>query len=233
MDIWELPAGHQVDLGPAREPGEHDRPAGLGLASRLLALLDERLAGTSGAVLADLVWYPDRGDTTRLRLVITDTGRRIAGLRLLAVDRHGTTRPILDARLRRGTQPSTWDEPAMLAEPVRRGDAIHRRFTVDAGRLTDHVPGARPLLTTPDLIAWLEDTAADLLRPRLAPGTSSVGTWIGVRHTGPAWLDDRVDVRAVCADVLGRRYLFDVLARVGERAIADGQVAQTLIRAPR
>jgi predicted thioesterase len=75
----------------------------------------------------------------------------------------------------------------------------------------------------------LEDTAADLLRPLFAPGAASVGTWIGVRHTGAAVLGERVTVHATVAAARGRRVMFDVRASAGDRPIGDGQVAQTLI----
>ncbi|WP_327001181.1 hypothetical protein OHA72_39475 [Dactylosporangium sp. NBC_01737] len=85
------------------------------------------------------------------------------------------------------------------------------------------------MLSTPALIACLEDTAADALRPHFAPATASLGTWIGVRHTGPARTGEQFVVTAVIADVRGRRYLFDVQATVDGRRIGDGQVAQTLV----
>jgi predicted thioesterase len=220
MDVWALPTGHELDLGPLPGPMRTE----LALASHLLAVLDDRLAGSDGAVLDGLVWYPSSagGD---LRLQVSEPGQ----VRLLAVDRDGTTRPILDVRFRRPSGNS--GSSALLTTPLQPGDNIERQYAVDADRLTDHVPGARPVLATPDLIGWLEDTAASLLRPRFAAGTSSLGTWIGIRHTGPAWLGERVDVRAAVAAVHGRRFLFDVRARVGDRPIAGGQVAQTLIRA--
>jgi predicted thioesterase len=118
----------------------------------------------------------------------------------------------------------------LLTSPVRVGEQMERSFDVVAHMLTGHVPGAPSVLSTPALIALLEDTAADVLRPRLAPGAAGVGTWIGVRHRAPALAGQRVDVRAVVASVNGRHVTFDVSARVAGRTIGDGQVTQTLIR---
>ena len=117
----------------------------------------------------------------------------------------------------------------LLRTDVGPGASYTRTFTVTAGQTTDHVRGAEPVLSTPALIACLEDTAADTLRPHFAPATASLGTWIGVRHTGPAHTGEEFVVTAVVADVRGRRYLFDVHATVDGRPIGDGQVAQTLI----
>lgn len=118
----------------------------------------------------------------------------------------------------------------LVTSPVREGERAERSFTVTAGMVTGHVPGAPSVLSTPALIALLEDTAADVLRPRLAPGAASVGTWIGVRHRAPALAGQHVEVRATVAAVRGRHVTFDVSAQVAGRTIGDGQVTQTLIR---
>ncbi|MFC0865846.1 thioesterase family protein [Sphaerimonospora cavernae] len=126
-----------------------------------------------------------------------------------------------------------WQTPAadqLLADPVQAGDQMERSFEVTESMVTGHVPGAPSVLTTPSLIAFLEDTAADILRPRFAPGAAAVGTWIGVRHRAPALAGQRVDVRAVVAEVRGRHITFDVSARVADTTIGDGQVTQTLIQ---
>ncbi|MDT0530558.1 hypothetical protein RM555_16315 [Micromonospora sp. DSM 115977] len=119
----------------------------------------------------------------------------------------------------------------LLTGAVELGERTHRSFEVGAGMLTDHVPGSPSVLSTPALIGLLEDTAADILRPRFAPGAASVGTWIGVHHRSPALAGERVDVVATVAVVAGRRVTFDVTASVGGRTVGDGQVTQTLIRA--
>lgn len=127
-----------------------------------------------------------------------------------------------------------WDasiEQALLVGPVSVGDTMKRTFAVTAAMVTGHVPGAPAVLSTPSLIAMLEDTAADILRPLFAPGAASVGTWIGVRHRAPAIQGQDVVVHAAIAAVEGRRITFDVSAKVADRTIGDGQVTQTLIRA--
>ncbi|MET7402469.1 hypothetical protein ABZS66_54205 [Dactylosporangium sp. NPDC005572] len=138
-------------------------------------------------------------------------------------------RLVADVRLRTGPKrrPAPHD---LLRTGLGPGATCTRTFVVTDDATTDHVPGAVPVLSTPSLIAYLEDTAADVLRPHFGPATASLGTWIGVRHTGPARTGDEVLVTAVLAEVRGRRYLFDVEATVAGRPIGDGQVAQTLVR---
>jgi predicted thioesterase len=121
-------------------------------------------------------------------------------------------------------------ELGYLVAPLEVGSTLHRWYPVTVELLTDHVPNYPPVLMTPELIAMLEDAAADLVRPLLAPGAASVGTWIGVHHTGAARLDDQVRVTATVIAVDGRKLRYDVAAHVGERRIGHGEVGFTLIR---
>ena len=225
MDLWTAPPGTETDLPASAEP-----PAAtfmpLHTAADTLGRLAAHLAGLDGTLDA-LHWYagdPPPGAALRLRIQACSPDHRLVTLRLCTVDGE----PLADVRVRRAG--GSTDAAGLLTPVPVRGESIHRRFTVAAPMLTDHVPGRDPVLTTPDLIALLEDTAADLLRPRFADGVASVGTWIGIRHTGPAWLGEHVDVTAEVLDVRGRRFTFDVRACVGNREIGVGQVGQTLIR---
>jgi predicted thioesterase len=218
MDPWTAP------------PGEETDPAAFAPLRAVTDAVDRLAAHVAGfdGTLDALHWYPGdtpAGDPLRLRVQTRSPDGRSVTLRLFTVD----GRPIADVRLRRAGGSAGPD--GLLTVVPERGESIHRRFAVAAPMLTDHVPGRPAVLTTPDLIAFLEDTAADLLRPRFAPGVSSVGTWIGIRHTGPARLGDHVDVTAEVLEVRGRRFTFDVRAHVGGREIGTGQVGQTLIRA--
>ena len=201
-DLWTAPAGTPADL-------------------RVLALLPI----PPDAHVEHLTWHGDSPGHGPLRLVeagLDGTGR-MSALRLLQGDRL-----LADLRVRHGA-PRHPAPHRLLRTDLGPGVSYTRTFTVTADLTTDHVPDAEPVLSTPALIASLEDTAADVLRPHFAPATQSLGTWIGVRHTGPAHAGDRYEVTAVLADVRGRRYLFDVRATLAGRPIGDGQVAQTLI----
>ncbi|GAA0733675.1 hypothetical protein Drose_20545 [Dactylosporangium roseum] len=181
---------------------------------------------TEGAHVEQVTWHGDddaRGDLT---VVVARRTADVVTLRL----RRGE-RLVADIRLRRG-EARTGRPHGLLRADVGPGATCERLFPVTAEATTDHVSGAEPVLSTPSLIAFMEDTAADVLRPHFGPATESLGTWIGIRHTGPARVGQEVAVTAVLADVRGRRYLFDVEATVDGRPVGDGQVAQTLISLP-
>ncbi|GAA2643176.1 hypothetical protein GCM10010399_91520 [Dactylosporangium fulvum] len=178
-----------------------------------------------GAHVEQLIWHGD--DNTAggdLTVVVARRSADVVTLRL----RRGE-RLVADIRLRRGDA-RTGRPHGLLRTDPGPGTSCTRLFPVTAGVTTDHVPDAEPVLSTPSLIAFMEDTAAAVLRPRFGPATAALGTWIGIRHTGPALRGQTVSVTAVLAEVRGRRYLFDVEATVDGRAVGDGQVAQTLIR---
>lgn len=220
--MWQSPVGAHTDLGALAGP-----PPGLHLAARVLDMV--AAAVPAGTLLEQVVWHgPDATpETGRLRATLRGRAGAAGTLRLDLVDGDRVTW-LADLRCRlRPVQAGAAD--GMLSGVVRRGAATRREFTVEAAMTTDHVAGREPVLATPALIAMLEDTAADLLRPLFTPGAASVGTWIGVRHTGAALLGERVTVHATVAAARGRRVTFDVRAGVGDRPIGDGQVAQTLI----
>nr|BFE60701.1 hypothetical protein GCM10020063_052270 [Dactylosporangium thailandense] len=169
-----------------------------------------------------LIWHGDPL-TGPLRAHVAARSASTATVRIAAGDRI-----VADVRIRRG--PGRTARPhALLRTDLGPGAAYTRLFPVTKDVTTDHVPGAEPVLSTPSLIAFMEDTAADILRAQFTPAAASLGTWIGVRHSGPAGIGQAVTVTAVLAEVRGRRYLFDVVATVDGREIGDGQVAQTLI----
>lgn len=186
--------------------------------------------------LESLSWHslPLTDAPLRLGLRVVDRSGASVVLRLHGVDPAGEVRIAADLRCRRtGAATPTPARVAadLLTLPVGAGDSIRRSYPIEAHMLTHHIPDAPGVLMTPNLIALMEETAADIVRPRLVKGAAAVGTWIGVRHTDAALLDQRLDIDAVVVRTGGRRITFDVNAYVGTRRIGDGQVGFTLIPA--
>jgi predicted thioesterase len=201
-DIWQAPIGEPLDLAVT---------AGL-----------PPVPLPDACHVEQLIWHGDPL-TGPVRAHVAARGANTVTVRIADGDRI-----VADVRIRRG--PARTPRPhALLRTDLGPGAAYTRLFPVTKDVTTDHVPGADPVLSTPSMIAFMEDTAADILRAHFAPATASLGTWIGVRHTGPANIGQSAIVTAVLAEVRGRRYLFDVRATVDGREIGAGQVAQTLI----
>jgi len=124
----------------------------------------------------------------------------------------------------------TRDLTELLTTPPHIGQTKETSFEISDDMLTRHITNGPAVLSTPAMIGLMESVASAMLRPQLAPGAALVGTWIGVRHRAPALLGERIDVQARLARITGAHVTFDMVARVGERTIGDGEVTQTLVR---
>jgi predicted thioesterase len=117
-----------------------------------------------------------------------------------------------------------------LSQPLPPGSRSEWDYPVAGTQSTDHIPGRPGVLRTPDLVGLLEETAAKMVRPRLAPGAASVGVRVDIHHTGAAYVDETVHVTAVLSRNEGRRLFFDVHAFVDERPVGHGEIGFALVR---
>ena len=82
--------------------------------------------------------------------------------------------------------------------------------------------GSVPVFGTPALIALLEKAAVDALAPGLAPGQTSVGVRVDVRHLAATPLGLTVSAQARLLAVDGRRLTFAVTAFDDAEQVAEG-----------
>ncbi len=81
--------------------------------------------------------------------------------------------------------------------------------------------GLAPVLSTPHLIALMENASQKALNPHLEPGTSAVGTRIDMHHLAATPIGMTVRVRAKLIAVEGQRLTFhveawDAVDKIGE-----------------
>jgi fluoroacetyl-CoA thioesterase len=79
------------------------------------------------------------------------------------------------------------------------------------------------VFATPWLIGMLEDVCGAMIKPRLAPGASSVGTMIEMRHLAATPVGMTARARATLLETDGRRFLFSVEAWDAKDKIAEGR----------
>lgn len=97
--------------------------------------------------------------------------------------------------------------------------------------VTNHVGGARGgVLTTPSMIALMEETAQEATRPYLPPDHTTVGFEVAVRHLAPTLLGREITVTADLIAVDDRKLLFNVAAYNDRRKIGDGTLRRTIVR---
>lgn len=95
-------------------------------------------------------------------------------------------------------------------------------------RVTDDVTaasfreGLMPVLATPYLIAFLEDTAAQCVEGELPDTQITLGTMVNVKHLSAAPVGDEVTCEAVLTNIDRRRLMFDVRCWDDAGIISEG-----------
>lgn len=112
-------------------------------------------------------------------------------------------------------------------KPGIRGE-LRRTVTPDmtAGHLGS---GGVQVLATPYMIAMMEGASYRAVQPYLAPGQSTVGTQVNVRHLAATPLGMEVRVEAELLEVEGRRLLFAVTAYDEREKIGEGSHERFII----
>jgi predicted thioesterase len=72
--------------------------------------------------------------------------------------------------------------------------------------------GLLPVLSTPHLIGWMEDTSQKAVMPFMKPGESTVGITITMKHKAATPVGMQVRVRSEVVDFDGKRVRFKVYA---------------------
>ncbi len=85
------------------------------------------------------------------------------------------------------------------------------------------------VVSTPFLIGYLETASHGAILPYCEPGEATVGTRVAVDHLAAAFPGRMIVAEARIAAVDGRRILFDVEARQGERLIMKGQHGRAIV----
>jgi fluoroacetyl-CoA thioesterase len=92
--------------------------------------------------------------------------------------------------------------------------------------------GAR-VLSTPQMILFMERTCRNLILPMVDPGHDTVGTHVNVWHRAAAPLGSKITVSAELLGVDNRRAEFRVEARLGEKIVGEGTHQRAVIEVAR
>ena len=113
---------------------------------------------------------------------------------------------------------------------IRPGLRGESDFVVTDAMTTSHVGGRHRVMTTPDMIMQMEETAQEVTRPFLPEDHTTVGYEIFVRHRAAAPLGTSIRVSVELIEVDGRRLQFRVEARAGAVTVGEGTIRRTIIR---
>ena len=96
-------------------------------------------------------------------------------------------------------------------------------ITVERSALASTVgSGGLDVLSTPSLIALMENAARSAVEPLLPPDQTTVGVRVDVRHLAPSPPGEQVRARAELVEVDGRRLVFHVEAFDSHEKIGEG-----------
>jgi fluoroacetyl-CoA thioesterase len=115
------------------------------------------------------------------------------------------------------------------------GTSKERTITVDSNQTTSFLWEGENVLSTPSMIAEMEETCRLLLKDQVItdPEWDSVGTVVNVKHLAATPVGAEVFVKAKVVSVEGRRVMFEVEARDKLEKIGEGRHERVIINVPR
>jgi len=118
---------------------------------------------------------------------------------------------------------------------VRIGATKERTITVDSNQTTSFLWEGENVLSTPSMIAEMEETCRLLLKEQFVPDPEwdSVGTIVDVKHLAATPVGAEVSLRAKVVSVEGRRVMFEVEARDRLEKVGEGRHERFVINVPR
>ena len=107
----------------------------------------------------------------------------------------------------------------MTLEPGLIGEITH--VVTDEDTAATYASGLVPTLSTPHLVAFMENAARAAVQDHVKEGQSTVGTRVDMRHSAPTPVGMDVRVRAELLEVDRRRLRFrieawDAVEKIGE-----------------
>jgi fluoroacetyl-CoA thioesterase len=86
-----------------------------------------------------------------------------------------------------------------------------------------------PVLSTPNMIGWMEAAGFEALLPFCEGDEVSVGTAINIIHRAATGIGATVKCEAVVEEFDGRFYTFHVTARDGSEVIGHGTIKRAIV----
>jgi predicted thioesterase len=114
--------------------------------------------------------------------------------------------------------------------PIRTGLSATVELVVsEADTAIAFRSGDVPVLSTPRILALVEEAAVASLDGQLDEGSSTVGMRVQLEHISPTAVGGRVTAEATLEKVEGRRLLFHVSAKDERGLVAAGKVTRVVV----
>ncbi len=117
---------------------------------------------------------------------------------------------------------------------VKIGATKERTITVSSNQTTSFLWEGENVLSTPSMIAEMEETCRLLLKEQVLsdPELDSVGTIVDVRHLAATPVGVEVTLSSTVVSVEGRRVMFEVQARDRLEKVGEGRHERFIINVP-
>ncbi len=118
---------------------------------------------------------------------------------------------------------------------VRVGATKERTITVSSNQTTSFLWEGENVLSTPSMIAEMEETCRLLLKEQVLsdPEWDSVGTIVDVQHLAATPVGVEVTFRSMVVSAEGRKVVFEVQARDRLEKVGEGRHERFIINVPR
>ncbi len=118
---------------------------------------------------------------------------------------------------------------------VKIGASKERTITVNSNQTTSFLWEGENVLSTPSMIAEMEETCRLLLKEQMIPEPEwdSVGTVVKIEHLAATPVGAKVFLKAEVISADGRRVMFEVEARDNLEKIGQGTHERFIINVPR
>jgi fluoroacetyl-CoA thioesterase len=118
---------------------------------------------------------------------------------------------------------------------VKIGASKERTITVNSNQTTSFLWKGENVLSTPSMIAEMEETCRLFLKEQVIPDPEwdSVGTVVNVKHLAATPVGAEVFVKAKVVSVDGRRVMFELEAQDKLEKIGEGWHERVIINVPR
>ena len=118
---------------------------------------------------------------------------------------------------------------------IKIGASKERTITVSSNQTTSFLWEGENVLSTPSMIAEMEETCRLLLKEQVIPEPEwdSVGTVVNIQHLAATPVGAEVFLRSEVVSVDGRRVTFKTEARDKLEKVGDGMHERFIINVPR
>lgn len=89
--------------------------------------------------------------------------------------------------------------------------------------------GDLEVLSTPIVLAWMEEVSADLARQFLNDDETTVGAHVELDHLAPAFIGDTVEVETVLEEKGKKKFVFNVEIRKNDKVLAKAKHVRVMV----